>query len=165
ADSQNQSTTLLERDISRTGNEIIRKPMCHRGQRTHGTRNHNHARGDITAAGQRRADITKAIGMVGQLVELMTRLPKLLAKRQNARRRHHQVRFDIRLLTQELQHADCVLQSGGACHADHQPPGRRRGLLRHATAPAPLSTSTSSSLSYISDMMSAPPMNSPPTYS
>src|SRR5690606_36343992 len=124
------------------------------------TRCDDHACGGKAAAGQGRADIPKTVDTIRQGMDLLPTHAQFVLDVQHTWRRHHQVRFHIGYLAQHLQHAHGINGARGACYANDQP--ARRG---HSSAPASFSTVASSPFSYISAMMSEPPMNSPFTYS
>src|SRR5690606_33397922 len=144
----------------RARDQVVGKAIGHRRERAHRTRRDDHAGGTEAAAGERSADIAKAVHVVGKLVKSLARQPQLVLDGHHPRGGDHQMCFDPARFANDLQQPLCVHGAGGAGHPYDKPLG-----TAHSAASASFSAACSSPLWNISPMMSEPPMNSPLMYS
>src|SRR5690606_37218347 len=101
-------------------------------------------------------NVAKTVSMIRQGVQFTPAYAQLILGVQHAGRRNHQMGFHPRrMLAHRFQHANGVNAACSPRYTDHKTP------FCHASAPASFRTCASSPFSYISEMMSEPPMNSP----
>ena len=134
---QDQPATLLEHDISRTGEQIARNSLRDLAHGANRAGSNDHAHGLERPAGNGGPDIGDGIPDISLAAQLLRREIGFVGPRHLSRFGHDQVGLDA-VLFQHLEQPDPVDHAGGATDANNQTLSLGHGLLAFCDKMTPI---------------------------